>query len=206
MRALLAAALVLACRGKIGPQGNPGSEGVEGPAGPAGPAGPPGPIGLPGSDGFDGREGGTPFLLTNPFSRVLQYGDGEAVLELGQQAIIAPEDGSLIVRAHFNGTVAKRDGATLCRVRVGVRQDQEVVQLVSQTLGIQEAPALGRLEVSASASLVGIVPVVQNQAILLRLELQRFDADCAMGAGATQISQMIGQLDVSFYRVPLPVP
>lgn len=158
---------------------------------------------MDGQDGQDGREGGTPYLVSNPFSRVLQFGDADAVLELGQQTVVAPEAGTLLVRAHFGGTVAKRDGATVCRVQVGVRKDQDAIQLVSQNVGIREAPAAGKLETTVGASLVGQIPVQAAQSVLLRLEMQRFDDECANGAGATQIAQIFGQLDISFHRVPL---
>lgn len=203
---LLSLLFALGCRGKSGPQGNPGPQGDPGPqgeAGPAGPVGPPGPAGMNGQDGRDGREGGTPYLVSNPFSRVLQYGDADAVLELGQQTVVAPEDGTLLVRAHFGGTVAKRDGAGLCRVQVGVRKDQDAIQLVSQNVGVREAPVTGKLEVSVGTTLVAQVPVLSGQTVLLRLEMQRFDDECAEGAGATQIAQIFGQLDLSFHRVLL---
>jgi hypothetical protein len=193
----------LSCRGKTGEQGNPGPQGDPGPQGPPGPQGAQGIQGLPGADGADGREGGTPFLLSNPFSALLQYGDGPAVIEIGSQQLVAPDDGTLVVRAHFSGLVAKRDQATLCRVRVGVRRDQEIQQLVSQTVGISEGPLAGRLEMSVGATIVGQIDVVSGQPLLLRLEMQRLDEECADGAGATQIAQIFGQLDVLFYRVPL---
>ncbi len=198
---LLASAL--ACRGKTGEQGNPGPQGDPGPTGPAGATGPQGIPGPSGRDGADGIEGGTPFLLTNPFSALLQYGDGPAVVEIGEQQVVGPDDGTLMVRAHFSGTVAKRDGATLCRVRVGIRQDQMVAQLASQSLGITDGPVAGRLEVSVAATLVTQVAVAEGQPVLLRLEMQRLDETCADGAGATQIAQIFGQLDVLFFRVGL---
>jgi hypothetical protein len=158
---------------------------------------------MPGQNGRDGAEGGTPFLLTNPFSALLQYGDGPAVIQIGEQQITAPDDGTLVVRAHFSGTVAKRDNAMLCRVRVGVRRDQEVAQLASQTVGITDGPLAGRLEISVGSTIVGQVPVAAGQPVLLRMEMQRLDDLCADGAGATQIAQIFAQLDVLFYRVAL---
>lgn len=193
----------MSCRGKTGEQGNPGPQGDPGPPGERGPPGAQGVQGIPGMNGIDGIEGGTPFLLTNPFSAQLQYGDGVTVVQIGEQQIVAPDDGTLVVRAHFSGTVAKRDNATLCRVRVGVRRDQEVAQLVSQTVGITDGPLPGRLELSVGATIVGQIPVTNGQQVLLRLEMQRLDDVCADGAGATQIAQIFGQLDVLFYRVPL---
>jgi hypothetical protein len=200
---LVCAGALVACRGKTGEQGNPGPQGDPGPPGEQGPAGAQGNQGLPGDPGTNGLEGGTPFLLSNPFSALLQYGDGPAVVEIGQQQITAPDDGTLVVRAHFSGTVAKRDNATLCRIRVGVRRDQEIQQLVSQTVGITEGPLAGRLELSVGATIVGQIPVTEGQPVLLRMEMQRLDDLCADGAGATQIAQIFGQLDVLFYRVPL---
>jgi hypothetical protein len=197
------ALLAMSCRGKTGEQGNPGPQGDPGAMGEQGPPGAQGVQGIPGVPGIDGIEGGTPFLLTNPFSAILQYGDGPAVVQIGEQQIVAPDDGTLVIRAHFSGRVGKRDGATLCRVRVGVRRDQEIAQLVSQTVGISDGPVAGRLELSVGATVVGQIPVTVGQQVLLRLEMQRLDDVCADGAGATQIAQIFGQLDVLFYRVPL---
>ena len=202
MLALLVAS-ALSCRGKTGEPGNPGPEGPPGPQGEQGPPGAMGEQGLPGEDGMDGLEGGTPFLVSNPFSALLQYGDGPAVVEIGQQQITAPDDGTLLVKSHFSGVVAKRDGANLCRVRVGVRQDNELQQLISQSVGINEGPVAGRVELSVGATIVGQIPVARGQPVLLRMEMQRLDDVCADGAGATQIAQIFAQLDLLFYRVPL---
>lgn len=187
----------------MGEQGNPGPQGDPGPQGPQGPEGAQGIQGLPGMNGADGREGGTPFLISNPFTALLQYGDGPATVDIGSQDLVAPDDGVLVIRAHFSGTVAKRDQATLCRVRLGVRVDQEIQQLVTTTVGISDGPLAGRLETSVGATVVGQIQVATGQPVLLRLEMQRADDVCADGAGATQIAQIFGQLDVLFYRVGL---
>jgi Collagen triple helix repeat (20 copies) len=200
---LLSLAGALSCRGEVGQPGNPGPQGDPGPQGPPGPMGAQGIDGMPGEDGLNGQEGGTPFLISNPFAALLQYGDGPVVVEIGQQELIAPGTGTLAVRAHFSGTVAKRDQATLCRLRVGVRQDNAIQQLVSQSIGITDGPLAGRLELSVGATLVGQIPVEVGQPVLLRLEMQRLDDVCADGAGATQIAQIFGQLDVLFYKVAL---
>lgn len=198
---MLSALLFAGCRGDAGLTGNPGPEGRQGPPGLVGPTGPAGPTG---ENGADGREGGTPFLLTNVFSGIIQFGDGANVIELGQQQVVPPESGALVVRGYFSGTVSKRDGATTCRVTVSVRRDQEVVPILTQNLGISAAPAAGRLETSVAATLAGRLDVAQGQAVLLRIEIRRFDDDCAQGAGTAQVAQIFGQLDVGFHRFTLP--
>lgn len=192
------------CRGESGEPGNPGPEGPEGPPGMAGATGPTGPIGATGPAGVDGREGGTPFLLTNVNSAVLQFGDASSVIEIARQQVVAPEGGALLVRAYLSGTVAKRDGAATCRVTVGLRKDQDVIPLASQNLGIASAPLPGKLEASVAGTLVGRVDVAAGQPVVLRVEMRRFDDDCAQGAGATQIAQIFSQLEVGFHRFVLP--
>jgi collagen triple helix repeat protein len=194
-------------RGEVGPQGNPGSEGPRGPMGPDGPQGPMGAMGLMGMvgpKGQDGREGGTPFLVANPQQKLLTYGDGTDTLEIMRQSVVAPDAGSLLVRAYFSGTVTKRDGGAACRVAVSIRKDQDPVALESQNVGITGAPQAGQLVLGVSTVFASKIDVTANQAVVLHAEMKRLDDDCASGAGATQIAQIFAQLDVGFYRVALP--
>lgn len=206
-RSALAGALVLvlaACEGERGEPGNPGPEGPAGPAGAVGATGPAGPTGPTGAPGRDGREGGTPYLVTNPVSGTIQFGDGDAVQELVQVPVLAPDEGDLTVKAHYSGTVAKRDGSGFCRVEVRVRRDQEPAPFLTQNVGIFGAPVAGRLDVSVGTTLLGVLPVTAGETILLRMEIRRVDPECADGAGPTQIAQIFGQLELGFHRVRIP--
>ncbi len=204
VRAVLALALfslgLLACSG---PEGKPGSAGPPGPmgeVGPTGPTGPAGPMGPPGQNGQPGPEGGTPILLTDPDSTTLTFADGAAIQEFASYRVIAPAAGFFMIRTHFNGTVAKRDGSTRCYVAVRVRLDQEPTPLVLQNVGVFEAPAAGRLDVSVAAPLAGRIEVQEGQNIQIRLELQRQTDDCADGLGPTVIAQITGQTEVAWFR------
>lgn len=207
MRRVLLSALfaaLAACKGEDGPPGNPGPEGPQGPQGAQGAQGVQGAPGERGPPGNDGREGGTPALLTNRMTARLTYADANAVIELGQLTVTAPEAGALFVRAHFTGTVVKRDGAGFCRVQVAVRRDQEAQALDAQNLGVFGAPVAGRLEVSVATTLAASVDMATGQDIQLHLEMRRLDDDCAFGAGPELVAQIFGQLDLGFHRFRLP--
>lgn len=195
-----------ACSGDPGPQGNPGPAGAPGPRGPEGPQGVEGPTGPMGPAGRDAPEAA--FLLTNLRSSLLQYGDQENVLQVFEQRVGAPADGTFLVRAHFSGSVTKRAGAQRCLVRVQVRRDQETVALAAQNVGVLDGPDTARLQISVSGTLMGTVPVAEGASTLLRFEVQRADPDCAPpgAAGAEQIAQVFGQLEVQFFRGTLPTP
>lgn len=197
------AVILAACTGDIGPEGNPGPEGPKGADGPAGPQGPTGPQGEPGTPGRDGQEGGAPFLLTNQFQALIQYGDGAAVMELAPVTVVAPGQGELILRAYFSGKIAKRDGAARCRVRVSLRRGQETEALAQEDIGIAGAPLPGKLEMSLAATLPATIAVNAGEQVTLRLEVQRLDDECALGAGSELVAQVFGQLEGTFYRVPL---
>ena len=177
----------------MGTPGNPGSQGPPGLQGPTGPVGMPGP------------EGGAPSLLTNPLAREIQYGDGDNVLEIQQHGVMATEDGHLLVRLYFHGSVSKRPQGNTCRVRVGLRRDQEAVYLVHRDVGIWHGPAGERMEVSVGGTLAARLPVGAGESVLFRLEIQRADGDCvpAGAAGATRVAEIVGQLEVQFFRTPL---
>lgn len=195
-----------ACQGEGGPPGNPGPEGPRGPTGAVGATGPVGPQGPTGMPGRDGEQGGTPYLVTNRFTDVIQYGDGDAVKEIGQVTVLAPDVGTLLVRAYFSGLVAKRDGVGFCRVQVRLRRGQETEPLALEDIGISGAPVAGRLETSVSSTLVAQFPVTAGESITLRLEGQRLDDECANGAGAERVAQLFGQIEATFYDVPLTEP
>lgn len=192
-----------ACTGDVGPEGNPGPEGPRGAEGPTGPAGPIGPQGAPGTPGRDGEEGATPFLLTSRFQSLIQYGHGDAVMELAPVSVVAPGDGELILRAYFSGKIIKRDGAARCRVRVSLRRGQDIQALAQEDIGIAGAPLPGKLEMSLGATLPATIPVSAGEQVTLHLEAQRLDEECALGAGAELVAQVFGQLEGTFYRVPL---
>lgn len=204
MRTALPALLLLAaCSGEQGAPGNPGPQGDQGLPGMTGATGPTGPIGPTGERGQDGLEGGTPVLLTNLQSQIIQFGDQDQVKEIGRLVVVAPGDGGLLIRAHYSGIVAKRDGSALCRVTVGVRRDQEVTQFLTQNVGIFGAPVGGRLEMSVGTTLTGLMPVTAGQEVTLRLEVQRLDDECADGLGPTLVAQIFAQLDIGFHRYTL---
>lgn len=204
---ILAAALLLcaACADR-GPPGNPGPEGPTGPKGDRGERGEQGAIGPTGMNGRDGAEGGTPILLTNPQIGTITYADAGNVISVMQQGVNAPLDGVYLVRAHFSGTVAKRDGAPRCRVEVSLRRDQEVVALALQNVGIFEAPLAGKLEISVSADIVTAIPVTAGSQMLLHLETKRLDPECTAGAGAERVAQIFGQLEISYHVYSIPTP
>lgn len=194
---------LFACSGDQGVPGNPGPQGDRGPTGATGPMGATGPAGPTGERGMDGLEGGTPVLLTNLQSSIIQFGDQDQVKEISRLTVVAPGDGGLLVRAHFSGIVAKRDGSALCRVTVGVRRDQEATQFLSQNVGVFGAPVAGRLELSVGTTLTGLMPVNAGQEVIFRLEVQRLDPECADGLGPTLVAQIFGQLEFGFHRYTL---
>jgi hypothetical protein len=165
-----------------------------------GPMGPEGPIGQSAPD--------SSYLLTNLVSGLVQYGDQDNVLQVFEQRVGVPTAGTLLVRAHFSGSVTKRVGAIRCLVKVQVRRDQEAVPLVAQNVGILEGPTAERTQASVSGTLVGTVTLAEGADTLLRFEIQRADPDCAPpgAAGAEQIAQIFGQLDIQFFRNTLPTP
>ncbi len=197
MRRLLLTLFFVACTGDQGPPGNPGPQGDPGPAGAAGPMGPTGPTGQVGQEGAPGE---TPVAVPPLFEGVLQYGDGNGVVELGRTTVTIPGEGSLLVKAHVFGTVTKRSGARTCLVTVGVRRDQEVVYLASQNLGILDAGPADRMAISVGATLIQSIPMTSAQETTLRLELRRLSPECADGAGAEQIAQIQARLELSYHR------
>lgn len=201
--ALVACALLFACDGDKGETGNPGPEGPAGQPGMTGPAGPTGETGPMGTPGQDGLEGGTPYLLSNRVGGIIQFADVALTQELLQIPVVAPLDGDLLVRAHWTGKVAKRDGGGWCSVTVGIRKNQEPTPFLTQDVGIFGAPLAGRLDMSASTTLVGTVPMRAGEVALLRVELGPADPECADGAGPTLVAQLFAQLELGFHRVRL---
>jgi hypothetical protein len=161
---------------------------------------------MQGDRGMDGAEGGTPYLLTNVQQATITFADADNVLSVLQQRVRAPETGAFLVRAHFSGTVAKRDQAARCRVEVSLRRDQQVVPLVLQNVGVFEAPAAGKLEIGVGTTLVAQIATMPAEEILFHLEVKRADPECAVGAGAERVAQIFGQLELSFHRYVLTVP
>lgn len=197
--AVCALALV-ACSGPDGSPGEAGPVGATGAVGPTGPTGATGVQGSPGDPGQPGLEGGTPILLTQPAIATLTFADGPAIQQFDDFRVVAPGTGFFLIRTNFTGTVAKRDGSTRCFVSVRVRLDQEPVPLMLQNVGVFDAPAVGRLDVSVAAPLVGVVPVELQDTVLVRIELQRQVDECADGMGNTQIAQITAQTEVSWFR------
>lgn len=198
-------ALATACTGDVGVQGNPGPEGPPGAAGMTGGTGPQGTIGPQGTGGLDGREGGTPYYLSNRIEGVIQFADVGLTKELLQLPVVAPDDGELVIKAHWTGTVAKRDGVGFCRVKVGIRKNQDPTPFLSDDIGIFGAPLAGRLDLGANLTQVGSVTVRQGEVVLLRIELGPADSECANGAGSTQIARLFPQLELGFHRVRLTI-
>jgi hypothetical protein len=165
-----------------------------------------GPTGDVGQPGRDGREGGTPYLLTPLTSRALQYAHEDGVLEVLQQNIVPEENGVLVVRAYFSGTVTKRVDAPSCLVQVGVRRNDEAIALFSQNVGILDGPVAQRMEVSIGGTLAGRVDVTGGRPELFRVEIRKADAACAPQGvqGPTQIAQIFVQLEVQYFRTQLP--
>jgi hypothetical protein len=207
-----------ACSGSAGPQGNPGSQGAPGPTGPSGPPGATGLIGPTGATGLDGREGGTPTLTTPPASGLLTYGDGTNVVELpvlgmppsSPKRIVAPDTGSLLVRAYFSGVVTKVAGTPSCLITVGLRKDQDPQPFATQLVGVVQAPTANDYAQGVSGVLLGALQVTANQAVQLHFEIQRSDAAPSAcvptgGAGGTQYANLQAQYEVSFHRLALTV-
>lgn len=201
-----AAAVVLvlaACTGDPGETGNPGPEGPAGQVGATGPTGATGAQGPMGEPGLNGLEGGTPYLLSNRLMGQIQFADAAQTQELLQVPVVAPQDGDLLVRAYWTGKVAKRDGSGWCKVTVGIRKNQEAVAFLSDEVGVFGAPLAGRLDLTASTTLVGAVAMRAGEVALLRVELGPADPECADGAGPTLIAQLFAQLELGFHRVRL---
>lgn len=204
--ALLALALLgAACKGEQGAIGNPGPEGPRGEPGATGPTGPPGPVGPTGAPGQDGLEGGTPYLLTNPFPGTIQFADADIVQELVQLPVVAPGVGQLVVRAHWTGTVAKRDGSGFCRVEISVRKDQDPTPFLTDQVGIFGAPVAGRLDLGVHHTQIGTLDVQPGDVVRLRVELGPAHPECADGDGPTQIARLAARLELGFHRVGLTV-
>ena len=165
--------------------------------------GPTGTQGPGGSTGADGEEGHTPTLLTNNFNAVLQFANGDDVIEVQNQSVLAPGSGGLIVRAYFNGSVAKRAGAPTCLVKVQLRRDQDVAPLDSQTVGIRQGSTAEREEITVGGVLASQVLVAGGDRIVLRVELAKESDECASGGGATQIAQIVSRLEVQYFRFTL---
>ncbi len=193
-----------ACTGAQGDIGNPGPEGPRGQQGEQGTPGEKGEKGDPGQPGFDGREGGTPILFANRQVAEIQFGDQDGIKDIGSGiTVVGPDEGWLLVRAHISGTVAKRDGERFCRIEVRLMRMEETTALSSQNLGVFDAPTAGRLEVSVGTTLLGRVRVSRGQEVSFKLETQRVDPECSLGAGPQRVAQIFGQMEANFYRVPL---
>ncbi len=211
MRRALAVGLWLAgasaCAGDPGVQGNPGPEGPPGAAGSVGGPGAQGEIGPQGMAGLDGREGGTPYYLSPRMLEpgTIQFADVGLTQELQQLSVVAPDDGELVIKAHWTGTVAKRDGVGFCRVKIGIRKNQDPTPFLSDDIGIFGAPVAGRLDLATNLTQVGAVAVRRGEVVLLRIELGPADAECANGAGSTQIARLFPQLELGFHRVRLTI-
>ncbi len=192
-----------ACKGEAGPSGNPGSVGAPGTEGPVGPPGAMGPAGPTGTAGLDGLEGGTPYLLTNPLEGVIQFGDGAQVVDLGSVDLVPAQDGAYLVRVHYRGTVAKRDQTGFCRVSVTVLQDGMPGPLLEELVGVHGAPVAGRLELSVGGTMQTLVQAIAGVPVTVRVQIQRFDDNCADGAGPEQIARIAAQVDATFHRFAL---
>ena len=203
--AVLVSVLVEACSAGAPKVGNPGPQGPSGPPGAPGVTGATGPAGTP---GVAGREGGTPTLLTNPFSGVLRYQDGDNVRELFSQSVTAPDAGALVVRVYFEGSVVKRDGAGDCLVTFSVRRDRDTLALDTRNVGMIDAPEAGRTETTVGGTLVAQVSVAANELVNLRVEAQKFSDGCIPqgAAGPTQFAELRARLEAQFFRFSLPTP
>lgn len=202
--ALFALALAAGCKGEAGPAGNPGSVGAPGTDGPAGPPGAMGAAGPTGATGLDGLEGGTPFVLTNAFEGVIQYGDEDQTIALGTVDLVPSQNGAYLVRVHYRGAVSKRDQTGFCRVAVRLFQDGVPGALLEELIGVHGAPVAGRLELSVGGTMQTLVQAVTGVPVTLRVEIQRFDDNCADGAGPEQIARVAAQVDATFHRFAVP--
>lgn len=202
--ALATLALAAACKGEAGPVGNPGSIGAPGPDGPAGPPGAMGPAGATGTPGLNGLEGGTPFVLTNAFEGVIQFGDGAQTIALGSVDLVPEQDGAYLVRVHYRGSVAKRDQTGFCRVAVRVVQAGVPGALLEELVGVHGAPVAGRLELSVGGTMQTLVQAIRGAPVTLGVEIERFDDNCADGAGPEQVARIAAQVDATFHRFSVP--
>lgn len=212
---LLGLALFLSGGGCTGDPGAPGNPGPQGPPGPMGPVGQTGPMGPAGAPGAAGAEGGTPTLLTNQFSEVIQYAHGDNVRQVFERAVIAPGPGALFARLYYGGSVTKRaaeaneaTGAEACLVTVQLRVGDDPVALATRNVGIVDGPRTERMELSVDGTLAGQVAVAGGETVVFRAEIARATPDCAPAgaAGPTQIAQIFAQLEIQFFRFRLPTP
>jgi hypothetical protein len=211
-------AALAACTGPTGPVGNPGSEGPPGATGSAGATGGSGPIGATGqagtagATGATGAEGGTPFLLSDSASGLITYGDGTNVIELpilgtppqAPKRVVAPADGTFLVRTYFSGTVTKRTGARACVIGIAVRKDQDPLPFATLNVGVFDASDADSMTLSVSGALAGQIDVASGSATQLHFEIQRNDALSACApvgaAGPTAFASLSAAFEVTFYR------
>lgn len=191
--------LLVAC-GKDGLRGPPGPQGPEGEPGRRGTQGVQGPEGLPGRMGFNGRDGGTPLVLSNPLAFTLDSADGTGVQEVARFIVTAPDAGYLALRGHFQGVVIKPTARVCSTVAVGLRLNRDVNQLVSQNLGVFDAPTFDALGTPVSTTLTGAVAVNAGEAVTVRIEAQRLECRPAESPGTAEIEV---QLEGTFHRVLL---
>lgn len=194
--ALAAMILVSAC-GKDGPRGPPGPQGPRGEAGLRGQQGPQGPEGDRGEDGLPGKPGGTPVVVSNRIVFRLDPADGTAVNEIARFTIIAPDTGHLALRAHVQGVVNKPTARSCSTVRVGVRLNRDVNQLVAQNLGVFDAPTFDAIGTPVFATLAGSTEVTGGQEVLVRIEAQRLECVPGESPGTADLDV---QLEGSFHR------
>ena len=196
---LLVLVALFAC-GKDGLRGPPGVQGPQGEAGPRGTQGPQGEQGPPGADGRRGRDGGTPFALSNKIVFRLDPADGTAVLEVARFAINAPDAGYLAFRAHVQGVVTKPTARVCSTVQVGLRLDRDVNQLVSQNVGVFDAPTFDAIGAPVMSTLAGSAPVVAGQEVLVRIEAQRLECRPGESPGTSDLDV---QLEATYHRALL---
>jgi hypothetical protein len=197
MRGSLLAALVLSACGKDGLRGPPGDQGPPGEIGPRGTQGTQGPQGPAGTDGTRGREGGTPFVLSNRIVFTLDNADGTAVLEVARFTITAPDAGYLAFHAYVQGTVTKPTARVCSTVRVGLRLDRDVNQIVAQNVGVFDAPTFDPIGTPVASTLAGALPVVAGQEVIVRIEAQRLECRPGESPGTADLGV---QLEATYHR------
>ncbi len=188
--------LAIAACGKDGLRGAPGQQGLAGDPGPAGSKGSQGPQGPTGLDGLPGRNGGTPMLVSNRVAFHLDTAAGTAVAEVARFTVTAPQTGYLALRAHVQGVVTKPTARVCSTARVGLRIDRDVNQLVSQNVGVFDAPTFDALGTPVATTLAGSRAVVANQAVIVRIEAQRLECRPGESPGTADLEV---QLEGAFH-------
>jgi hypothetical protein len=150
--------------------------------------------------GMAGRDGGTPVVVSNRIAFSLDNADGTAVLEVARFTVTAPDAGYLALRAHVQGVVTKPTARVCSTVGMGLRLNRDVNQLVSQNLGVFDAPTFDALGMPVMTTLAGRAAVTAGEEVIVRIEAQRLECRPGETPGTANLDV---QLEGTFHRVVL---